>query len=405
VFLTDFKAAEDRSPYSNFWFEPVGVHASSDVRVTSDSALQLSAVYACVSVLSSSFAMLPPVFYKKNGRNREIITDHWLYNLLAKRPNRYQNAYEWREMMQGHLVLRGNAFNQIIANSRGQITELLPISPDFVTIKVQDGGDYFYRIKQHDKTERDFARGEIWHLKGLAPDIYQGYSPLSLARESIGIGLAAQGYGSRFFANDARPPGWIEFPGQFKDREAKQAFRSSWQEQQGGNNRGAIAVLDMGMKYHPVGISNADAQFLESRKFNVEEIARLFGVPPHRIGELSRSTNNNIEHQGLEFVTYTMTPWAERWEHSIENDLLPDGDEIDIEFDFKNLLRGDAKSRAAYYHTMVLDGVITRNEARADEGLNPIEGLDEPLMPLNMQTTDEAEEAADLEESQPDINE
>jgi HK97 family phage portal protein len=153
------------------------------------------------------------------------------------------------------------------------------------------------------------------------------------------------------------------------------------------------------MKYHDIGVSNADAQFLETRKFSIEEIARLFRVPPHRIGHLERSTNNNIEHQGLEFVTYTMTPWAERWEAAIEADLLPDDSDLEIEFDFNRLLRGDSKARAAYYHSGVLDGWLTRNEPRIAEGLDPIDGLDEPLRPLNMVPEDEADELDDANEA------
>ena len=403
MFLSSFKAsAEDRSPWGDFWFQPVGAQSLSGQRVTPDSALQITAVFACVAVLAESFAILPPVLYRQNGRKKDIITKHWLYTLLAKRPNRYQNAFEWREMCQGHLALRGNCYNRIIANARGEITELLPINPDSVSIKIKTDGNFYYEIKSRTGSSEILTRGEVWHVKGLAPDIYQGYSPLAVAREAIGTALSAQSYGGKFFANDAKPNGgWIEFPGQFKDREAKQLFRESWQSMQAGNNRGKTAVLDMGMKYHEIGVSNTDAQFLEIRKFSIEEIARLFRVPPHRIGHLERSTNNNIEHQGLEFVTYTMTPWAERWEAAIEADLLPEGDDLEIEFNFERLLRGDAKSRTAYYHSGVLDGWMTRNEARVAENLPPLDSLDEPLRPLNMVSEADVEEE-ELEEEQPE---
>ncbi|MFA6076340.1 MAG: phage portal protein [Negativicutes bacterium] len=400
MFLSMFNASVDKSPFGDFWFTPVGQNTMSGQRVTPDSAMQVTAVFACVAVLSESFAILPPVLYRQNGRKKEKVTDHWLYKLIAKRPNRYQNAFEWREMCQGHLVLRGNCYNRIIANSRGEITELLPINPDSVTITVKSDGDYSYLIKNRDGSQTTFSREEIWHIKGLAPDIYQGYSPIAIARDSIGVALSAQAYGAKFFSNDAKPNGgWIEFPGQFKDTEAKKIFRESWQSMQGGGNRGKTAVLDMGMQYHDIGVSNVDAQFLETRKFSIEEIARLFRVPPHRIGHLERSTNNNIEHQGLEFVTYTMTPWAERWEAAIEADLLPDDSDLEIEFDFNRLLRGDSKARAAYYHFGVLDGWLTRNEPRIAEGLDPIDGLDEPLRPLNMVPEDEADELDDANEA------
>ena len=408
MFLSNFKAgADDRSPWGDFWFQPVGASSLSGARVTPDTALQITAVFACVAVLAESFAILPPVLYRQNGRKKEIVTDHWLYTLLAKRPNRYQNAFEWREMCQGHLVLRGNCYNRIIANSRGQIIELLPINPDRVSLQIKTDGSFNYQIKNRDGTIETLTRGEVWHVKGLAPDIYQGYSPLAVARDAIGNAISAQSYGGKFFANDAKPNGgWIEFPGQFKDTEAKRLFRESWQSMQAGNNRGKTAVLDMGMKYHDIGVSNSDAQFLESRKFSIEEIARLFRVPPHRIGHLDRSTNNNIEHQGLEFVAYTMTPWAERWEAAIEADLLSEDDNIEIEFNFDRLLRGDSKARASYYHAGVLDGWLTRNEAREFENLPPIDGLDEPLRPLNMVPEADAEEdELDQESSTEDTQE
>lgn len=408
MFLS-FKASEDRSPWGDFWFTPVGQNAASGQRVTADSSLQITAVFACVAVLSESFAILPPVLYRQNGRKKERVTNHWLYKLIAKRPNRYQNAFEWREMCQGHLVLRGNCYNQIIANGRGEITELIPINPDTVTIQIKTNGDYNYLVKQRDGSQETYERGEIWHIKGLAPDIYQGFSPIAIARDAIGTALSAQSYGAKFFANDAKPQGgWIENPGSFKDIEAKRIFRESWQSQQGGVNRGKTAVLDNGMKYHEIGVTNTDAQFLETRKFSIEEIARLFRVPPHRIGHLERSTNNNIEHQGLEFVTYTMTPWAERWEAAIECDLLPEDDDLEIEFDFNRLLRGDSKARAAYYHSGVLDGWLTRNEPRIAEGLDPLDGLDEPLRPLNMVPESEADDEMDddePDETKPDIKE
>jgi hypothetical protein len=221
-----------------------------------------------------------------------------------------------------------------------------------------------------------------------------GMSPIELARESLGMALAAQDYGARFFANDAKPTGgWIEFPGSFKDTEAKKVFRESYQQAQSGPNRGKVLVLENGMKFHEVGVTNKDAQFLELRKFQITDIARLFRVPPHMIADLERATFSNIEQQSLEFVMHTMTPWAERWEASIESELLLEGDDIEIEFDFANLMRGDAASRSSYYQSGIQNGWLTRNEARVSENLNPIDGLDQPLRPLNMVEEDAAEES------------
>ena len=372
------------------------------MRVSADSAMRLAAVYACVRILSETMASLPLVLYrqrKDGGKDR--VTDHWLYQVLAKRPNRYQNPFEWREMLQGHLALRGNAFCQIITDGRGEITQLVPIHPDRVRMELLDSGEYRYRVRNQGGQEMLLPRGQVWHLRGLSSDGLFGLSPIDLARESLGMALAAQDYGARFFNNDAKPTGgWIEFPGTFKDQEAKRVFRESYQAAQSGANRGKVLVLENGMKFHEVGVTNKDAQFLELRKFQITDIARLFRVPPHMIADLDRATFSNIEQQSLEFVMHTMTPWAERWEAAIEADLMLDGDELEVEFDFANLMRGDAASRSAYYQSGIQNGWLTRNEARVAENLNPIDGLDQPLRPLNMVQEEDAQEVDGADEAQ-----
>jgi HK97 family phage portal protein len=386
----------DRSPYGEFWFEPVSARTGSGMRVSPDSALRLAAVYACVRILAETMASLPLVVYQRRADGgKDKVTDHWLYRLMAKRPNRFQNPFEWREMLQGHLALRGNAYNQIITNPRGEIIELMPIHPDRVKIELLPSGEYRYRVTDRSGMEVILPRGEVWHLRGLSSDGLMGMSPIELARENLGMALAAQDYGARFFANDAKPTGgWIEFPGSFKDSEAKKVFRESYQQAQSGANRGKVLVLENGMKFHEVGVTNKDAQFLELRKFQITDVARLFRVPPHMIGDLDRATFSNIEQQSLEFVMHTMTPWAERWEASIESELLLEGDDIEVEFDFANLMRGDAASRASYYQSGIQNGWLTRNEARIAENLNPLQGLDEPLRPLNMVEESTAEDVA-----------
>ncbi len=409
-FMSRWMASADRSHGGDFWFEPVSTRTASAMRVSPDSALRLAAVYACVRILAETMAALPLVVYQRRADGtKDKVTDHWLYRLMAKRPNRYQNPFEWREMLQGHLVLRGNAYNQIITNPRGEIVELVPIHPDRVRIEVLRSGEYRYRVTDRFGEELILPRGEVWHLRGLSSDGLMGMSPIELARESLGMALAAQDYGARFFANDAKPTGgWIEFPGSFKDSEAKKVFRESYQQAQSGANRGKVLVLENGMKFHEVGVTNRDAQFLELRKFQITDIARLFRVPPHMIADLDRATFSNIEQQSLEFVMHTMTPWAERWEASIEADLLLDGDDLEVAFDFSNLMRGDAASRSSYYQSGIQNGWLTRNEARIAENLNPLDGLDEPLRPLNMVEEGDAQklepdgESASLGPARPD---
>ena len=379
-------AGGDRSPYGGFWFEPVGVHTASGVRMSADSALQLSAVFACVRIIASQFASLPFTLYRNRpdgGKDR--VTNHPVYRLLARRPNPYQNAFEWREMMAGHLALRGNAYNQIVSDSRGNITALIPLHPDRIQILLQTDGDYRYRYTRLNGTMVTYSRGEIWHLRGLSSDGIIGLSPIALARNALGGAQAAQDYGARFFANDATPSGgWVEYPGSFKDRQSREQFRESLQEAQSGINHGKLAVFEFGMKYHQISVTPEDAQFLETRRFHVTDIARWFGVPPHKIGDLDRATNNNIEQQALEFVQETLGPMAERWEASIEAELLFDDEDLEAEFQFSQLMRGDSQSRATFYNMGIQAGWLTRNEARIAENLNPLPGLDAPLRPLNM---------------------
>ncbi len=233
------------------------MRTSSGIRVSADNALRLAAVYASVRILAETMASLPFVLYRQRADGgKDRVTDHWLYRLFAKRPNRYQNPYEWREMLQGHLALRGNAYNRIVANGRGEILDLVPIHPDRIRMELTPAGDYRYRVTDRLGVETILSRAEIWHLRGLSSDGLMGMSPIDLARESLGMALAAQDYGARFFANDAKPTGgWIEFPGSFKASEAKKVFRESYQAAQSGANRGKVLVLENGMKFHEVGVN------------------------------------------------------------------------------------------------------------------------------------------------------
>lgn len=396
MFLSGVKAdlGGDRSPLGSFWFEPVGMRSSTGLSVSSASAMRLSAVYSCVRVLSETFAVLPFKLYRMRADGgRDVVTDHWIYRLFSKRPNGFQSPFEWREMIQAHLCLRGNAFNELTIDGNGQITDLVPIHPDRIKAQQLTNGDYCYLVTDLDGTQRRLSRGQVWHLRGLSNDGITGMNPIEIAADVLGLGIAAQTYGARFFANDAKPGGWLEMTGKFADNEAKEEFKRSWQEAQGGRNRGKTAVLQAGMKYHELSMNNNDAQFLETRKFSRSEIASLFRIPPHMIGDLEKATFSNIEQQSLDFVIHTMTPWAERWESSIESVLmLSDDADLEIEFDFANLLRGDSAARAAYYTSGINAGWLVRNEARIREGMNPIDGLDEPIIPLNMMTIDEAAE-------------
>jgi HK97 family phage portal protein len=401
----DSGGGSDRSVFGNFWFDTVGRMSSSGVRVTPDRALALSSVWSCVRVLSESFAIMPFRMFTEpfGGGGRVATTSHWLYKLFCKAPNRFQSPFEWREMLQGHLVLRGNAFCQIERNGAGEIVELLPLHPDRIKIEVLPNNSYRYIYTDQNAQQIVFLRSEIWHLRGLSSDGYVGLSPIDVARENIGEGLAMQDYSARYFANDAKPGGgWIEFPGKFATPAAKQVFREGWQSAQGGGNKNKVAVLEGGMKFHEVGINNADSQFIESRAAKVSDVARIFRIPPHKIGDLSKATFSNIEQQAIEFWQDTMLPWSERWESSIESQLLGPDTEFDVEFDMRRMQRGDSTARGIYYQSGIQSGWLLRNEAREEEGLDPIDGLSEPLVPLNMQTPAQIDQTAELAEQAAD---
>lgn len=382
MFLTR-NALEDRSPWGDFWFEPITMRTMTGLRVGADGAMTLSAVWRGLHLISGHMAMLP--LYAKKRHQLARIKEHWLYDLF-RRPNPLQRGFEWRQMLQAHLLLRGNAYCEIFDNSRGEVTALVPMHPDRVKVEMlPSGDDYRYRVTDWRGEERILARGQVWHLRGLSNNGIVGLSVIEVARESLGLGIAAQAYGARFYANDAKPVGgWIEHPGNFADKTARQLFREAVQEAQSSANRGKMMVLDRGMKYHEVGLTNADAQFLETRKFQISEVARWLGVPPHKLGDLERSTNNNIEQQSLEYISDGLLYWITLWESAIEGDLLLDSAKEEVELDVRILLRGDSTARANYNQKGIFSGYLTRNEARADDGREPLDGLDEPLQPVNM---------------------
>lgn len=386
MFLSAFRASSgDRSPWGDFWFNSIGSLTGSGARIDANTALAHSAVFACARVLSESFAVLPFRLYRPRASGgRERVTDHWLHRLLCRAPNRWQTPFEWREMMQGHLALRGNAFNRIIEDGAGGIAELLPLHPDRITVEQVDEYGFRYRYKRRDGSQELLRPDQVWQLRGLGGDGFVGYNPIEIARESIGEAMQYQTYAARFFANNATPPFWIEVPGKFADKAARQSFKEQIQEAHTGANRGKVMALDQGMKLHDIGINQKDMQFLELRGFKVPEIARIFRVPLHMIGDLSKATFSNIEQQSIEFWTGTMHPWCERWESSIESALLGPETDLEVEFDMRSQLRGDSASRAKYIQGLVQASVLVPNEGREMEGLDPIEGGNERLIPVNM---------------------
>jgi HK97 family phage portal protein len=294
-------------------------------------------------------------------------------------------------MMQGHLALRGNAYSEITYTGNGQVQELVPINPDRVRIELLPEIDSFrWIVKDPNGGERTVRKDSMFHLMGLSSDGLLGLNPIAVERENIGEALGSQQYGSTFYANGATMPGWIEKQNVFKDDEARANFRNSWQASQTGNNKHKTPVLENGMKYHQLGITHTDQQYLEMRRFKIEDIARMFRVPAVLLQHEGKTqTYGSAEQFFLAFVKFTMAPWYVRWEQAITRDLIVNDDVFFAEFMVDGLLRGDTTARKELYHSGITDGWLTRNEVRQSENRNPLEGLDEPLVPLNLGPADE----------------
>lgn len=350
---------------------------ASGATVTPDTAMRVMAVYAAVRVLAETVAQVPLITYRRDGRNKERATDHWAYRLLHDQPNTWQSSFEFREMMMGHLALRGNAF-AFKAKVREEVHELLPLHPDRVAVTQNEKWGLVYTVKLGNGAPVTLGPSDILHLRGLSSDGFTGLSPIGLAREAVGLAIQTEKHGAQLFGNGARVAGVLSTENVLKEEQIKM-IRESWKSAHGGENRLGTAVLDAGMKYQQMSLSSEDAQFIESRKFQISEIARLFRVPPHMIGDLDKATFSNIEQQSLEFVTYTIGPWTRRWEQALMMQLLPEREREDIYFEFllEGLLRGDIKSRYEAYQIGITNGWFSPNEIRERENMNPREGGDE----------------------------
>ena len=348
--------------------------------VNERSAMQMTAVYACVRILSESIASLPVHLYKYNDEGgKEKALDHPLYYLLHDEPNPEMTSFVFRETLMTHLLLWGNAYAQIIRNGKGEIVSLYPLMPNKMQVDRDDKGRLYYKYQKSSEEGADMPNSQVillpedvLHIPGLGFDGLVGYSPIAMAKNAIGLAIAAEEFGSKFYANGAAPSGVLEHPGVLKD---PSKIRDAWMSQFGGSaNSGKVAVLEEGLKYTPISINPSEAQFLETRKFQIDEIARIFRVPPHMIGDLERSTFSNIEQQSLEYVKYTLDPWVARWEQSLSRALFTDEEknEYFFKFNVEGLLRGDYKSRMEGYAIARQNGWMSANDIRMLEDMDRI---------------------------------
>jgi HK97 family phage portal protein len=363
-----------------------GTQTSAGVWVTPESALRVTAVLSAVQVIAQSVAQLPLVLYRRTAAGKSRAPENPLYSTLHDAPNRWQTSFEWREMMTSHVLLRGNAYSEIFQRGDGSIGQLVPLNPDRIRPFRRDDGSIWYEFTPISGPRRLIAADEMMHLRGLSNDGVTGLSPIALAREAIGLGMAAEEYESRFFSNDATPAVVLKTPKALTVEAAKR-LKQSWQEAQSGlPNAHKAAVLEEGLDVATLGVTNRDAEFLALRKYQVAEIARIFRVPLHMLAELDRATFSNIEQQSLEFVIYSLMPWLRRWEGVIARDLMSAKMRAGYfaEFLVDGLLRGDVAARGAFYVQMIQNGVLSPNEVREMENRNPRDGGDTYLEPMNM---------------------
>lgn len=379
-----------------------GGASKSGVTVNTDSAMRVSTVYACVKLISESLALLPFQMYKNlgEGKGKQRDTGHWANRLFADAPNEWQTPYDWFCLSMACLLLRGNAYSFKNRNRAGEVVELLPIHPNRVKVEQDEYFRLWFTVTDTHGSQRRYSAEDIFHLRGFSLDGVTGLSTIDYARNAIGLGIAVEEHASGFWKNGTLASGVITHPAALSD-EAQERIKGSWREKAGGlGNSHETMVLEEGMKFEAISMSNRDSQFIEERKFQRSDICAFFRVPPHKIGDLERATNNNIEHQGREFVTDTLMPHVKNFESAIRKQILGEQDRRTYygKFNLDAFLRPDLKTRYEAYQVGINNGIISPNEARAKEDMNPREGGDEYQTPLNMRLTGEGSSSQEEDE-------
>lgn len=402
-----FRRTERSISYQDMWGKALAVdgwsaNTAAGMNVTQDSALRLAAVWACVRVYCDSIASLPLDTYRRDGDyRRRMGLPAWL-----ERPNPASTRYEFWEQSVQSLLLAGNAYWAPVWQATN-IVELWPIHPAAVSVESDPAGKVGYRVTtqsgQQTVVSADGPTPEIIHLRAhTAAGAVVGLSPIEVARQAIGLGLVVEEFGSTFFARGSAPSVAIELPGEMRQptQEQVEAFKDMWEHHHAGRNKHhRPAILPPGGKLARITIPPEHAQFIETRKFQISEIARIFRVPPHMIGDLDRATFSNIEHQSIEFVVHSLRPWLVRLEQTLDR-LLPGGRYA--RFNVDGLLRGDSKARFESYSMGRMWGVYSANDIRALEDLPPVESGDTYLVPANMVDADHPLEGSSPPAAVPD---
>ena len=381
----------DEAPGWNLFYSLISgrTQSAAGIGINAQSAMRQSTVMACVRVLAETLAQLPKVVYKTTANKRRTTdSDHPLNVIFGEAPNSWQTPFEFVEMLQGHVALRGNAYALRQPGNLGSVTQLIPLDPDKMKVQRLQNYSLNYKYTLPDGTEKTFTQDQIFHLRGLTTDGLVGISPLATARDTFGNALAQERYQGKQFSTAIKPSGYLKGPPALRQQDAKLMQQSLMEAYSGEDNWGKPMVTWGGVEWEQMGMTNLDAQFLDQMKFSANEICKVFRMPPHMVGILERATNNNIEHQSLEFVLYTILPWVRRWEEAIQRDLITDSSNY-LKFNLRGLMRGDNATRSDYYQKMVFSGLMSPNEVRELEDLDPYEGGDEFFMQSAMTTVDQ----------------
>jgi HK97 family phage portal protein len=368
-----FGPVHPRDPVLAAWFG--GAETAAGITVDETTALNCSAIWAAVRVLSETIGALPLLLYRRLPEGGKVrAPEHPAYRLARDEPNPEMTAIVCKETLQAHVLLWGNLYAEIERDGAGRPVALWPLPPNRVTPDRDEGGELIYVLTRNTGGQITFRSENVLHIPGLGFDGLTGYSVVTMARESFGLGLATERYGAGFFGSGSLPGGVLEHPGALT-KEAKRNLRESWEEMhQGAKRAHRIAILEEGMKFHALGIPPEDAQFLETRKFQVTEVARWFNIPPHMLRDLERATFSNVEQQALDFLTYSLTPWLVRWEQEFKRKLLTaaDRDTFFFEHLVDALLRGDTLTRYQAHKIALDSGFKNIDEVREIENLNPL---------------------------------
>lgn len=363
----------------------LGAPAHTGHNVNPMTSMQITAVWGCVRIISETMASLPLQMLKRLPDGSAEPADHPLADVLNASPNSEQTGVEYREGLGVGLCLRGNAYSEVIRTGTGRIVALMPLPDDTYAFRDKQTNAIAYKFYDRGK-EETLPNAKVWHVRGFGGTPLAGLSPIGHARQALGLALATEEYGARYFSQGARPASIVEIPEWLTAEQREEAYKRLDRMYAGLDNAHKVFILEGGMQHKTVSMSPEDSQFIASRHFQIQEICRIFRVPLHFVMEMEGSTNNNIEYQGQSLATHTLLPYFRRIEQSIEKWLLTPEERVKYFFrhNFEGLLRGDTAARGAFYAQMLQNGVYSRNEVRALENRPSVDGLDDYTIQLNM---------------------